>query len=216
MTPTPQTAAHGDAVLGPAVPSGTFRADLTGNVWQWSDEVYALHGFEPGQIVPTIDALLAHVHDDDRRGVEQALRGAGTHGIVSTLHRLVAADGRERVVCLVGQAFAVGPGAEAQLVGHVADLTRPVERRAAALADASIQASARHRADIEQAKALVAVLLDLDDDLAFAQLRRRSNQTNVPLRLLARDLVHDARVAARRGELSGVWITRWLSADEPA
>jgi hypothetical protein len=216
MTSTPQTAAHGDPLVGSVVPSGTFRADLAGNVWQWSDEVYALHGLEPGQIVPTTDAVLAHVHGDDRRGVEQALRAAGSHGVVSTLHRLVGADGRERVVCLVGQAFAVGPGAEPQLVGHLADLTRPVERRAAALADASIQASARHRADIEQAKAVVAVLLDLDDDLAFDVLRRRSNRTNVPLRLLARDLVHDARAAARHGELTAPWLTGWLSSDESA
>ncbi|WP_418276903.1 PAS and ANTAR domain-containing protein [Isoptericola jiangsuensis] len=208
--------AHDDSATDPRVPSGTFRADLARSSWQWSDEIYALHGLQPGQIVPTTAALLAHVHPADRAGVERTLHEADDHGVVSTLHRVVAADGSERVVCLVGQAFAAGPEGAPQIVGHLVDLTHPVKRTAAALADASIRAAARSRDDIERAKTVVGLVLGVDDDGAFDVLRRRSNTTNVPVRLVARALLGEARRRTLDAGLSAAWLEAYLASDPVA
>jgi len=47
---------------GPAVParSGRFSLEVATGAWWWSDETYRIHGFEPGEVVPTTRLVLAH------------------------------------------------------------------------------------------------------------------------------------------------------------
>ena len=55
---------------------GQYRLDLSTGVWWWSPETYRLHGFEPGDVVPTTALVLAHKHPDDRERVRQILDDA--------------------------------------------------------------------------------------------------------------------------------------------
>src|SRR5690606_16902586 len=52
---------------------GQYRLDLTTGVWWWSPETYRLHGFEPGEVVPTTALVLAHKHPEDRDRVGRML-----------------------------------------------------------------------------------------------------------------------------------------------
>ncbi len=54
---------------------------------------------------------------------------------------------------------------------------------------ASVQASAERRATIEQARGMLMMVYSVDQDMAFQLLRRVSNDANVPLRDIARELV---------------------------
>ncbi len=152
-----------------------------------------MYGFVPGEIVPSIDLLLAHVHPEDRERVSGILATARAHGgEVGSMHTIVDALGRPRVLSLAGavRETAVSP---CELVGYMLDITEPQRQTADRAATAAIAAAAASRATIEQAKGILMALRAMDDDEAFATLRRRSNDTNVPLREVAGSLVERAR-----------------------
>ena len=46
-------------------PMGRYTYDVPTKSWWWSDEMYAIHGFAPGEVVPTTALLHAHKHPDD-------------------------------------------------------------------------------------------------------------------------------------------------------
>lgn len=176
---------------GTRTPAGSYRFDVLTRHWWWSDEVYAIHGFAPHEVVPTTDLLLAHTHPDDRDRATAELDAASRTGrAFSSVHRMVDARGRARVVAVVGEGHGRAPlGGPAEVAGHVVDLTDVVDDRAQAAATASIAAAAESRSAIDQAVGVVAFVRELDPAAAFLVLRAASNDANVPIRVLARALV---------------------------
>lgn len=171
--------------------AGRYRYDLATERWWWSDETFQIHGFEPGDVVPTTTLVLAHKHPDDRARVARILQGAAATGEpFSSIHRIMDARGRERTLTVVGEGMRDPETRQVyQLAGYFVDVTAAVEARAAEAASASIRASAASRAPIEQAKGIVAFALGIDVDEAFERLRRTSNHTNVAVREVARRIV---------------------------
>jgi len=170
---------------------GRFRWDVTTHQWWWSDETFQIHGFEPGDVVPTTTLVLAHKHPDDRERFSRILRTAGATGQpFSSVHRIMDARGRERTLTVVGQGRRNEDTRRVvALEGYFVDVTDTVQTHAAAAASVSIRASAATRAPIEQAKGIVAASLDISLDEAFARLRRTSNNTNVAVREIARRII---------------------------
>ncbi|NHT17613.1 PAS and ANTAR domain-containing protein [Cellulomonas sp. IC4_254] len=177
--------------LGTRTHAGAYRFDLASQHWWWSDEVYAIHGFAPHEVVPTTELLLAHKHPEDRERSVAALDEASRTGAAfSCVHRIVDARGRERVVTVVGGGQGSGPlGGPAELVGYFVDVTDVVEDRAQAAATVSIAAAAESRSVIDQAVGVVAFVEEVDPGAAFLVLRAASNDANVPIRVLARAIV---------------------------
>ncbi|GAA1738881.1 PAS and ANTAR domain-containing protein [Isoptericola hypogeus] len=173
---------------------GQYRVDLATGRWWWSDETYRIHGFEPGEVVPTTAVVLAHKHPHDRDRVRRVLDEARRDGApFATVHRIVDADGNEHVVSIVGQGRRDDAGQVVELEGYVLDLTAGVKDLAAERANVSIRAAAASRRDIEQAKGVIRMALDVGDEEAFEVLRHYSNITNIPVRELAARLVEHAR-----------------------
>lgn len=169
------------------VAAGTFRVDRATGSWWWSDAVYAIHGFAPHEVVPTTGLFVAHLHPDDREDVRAALDRTLADGVpMRSAHRLVDARGREHFVTVVLEAPAPPDGTAAVLRGHLVDATARVDAQARAEATASIVASARNRALIDQAVGAIAFSEQVDAETAFAMLRVASNDANVPLRHLGR------------------------------
>ncbi|WP_176168769.1 PAS and ANTAR domain-containing protein [Krasilnikoviella flava] len=174
---------------------GSYRLDLASGLWTWSDAVYLLHGFEPHEVVPTTDLVLAHTHPEDRDDVRVALTAARAGGAFSSVHRVVTARRRELTVALVGS---VRTGAETgpdEATGFFLDLTAAVAERARDRAAADIRAAATSRGVIEQAKGVLSVVYDVEIDGAFELMRTASNDHNVAVRELSRVIVD---VAHRR------------------
>src|SRR5690606_2005649 len=67
-SPSPESL---EAALAPgsAAPVGRYLLELSSGRWTWSDEVFVMHGFRPGEIVPTTELMLSHKHPDDRARV---------------------------------------------------------------------------------------------------------------------------------------------------
>lgn len=180
----------GSPALPHGLPVGGLRIDLSSGKCEWSDQVFEIHGFVPGEVVPSVDVLLAHVHPDDRDHLASllaTLRETG-NGTLGSMHRIVDAEGRDRVVSMTGQVRGrERPSSE--LVGYLLDVTRPQHEIADRRATSAIAAAAASRATIEQAKGILIAVRQMDADEAFAALRRRSNDINVPLRAVAGSLV---------------------------
>lgn len=178
---------------------GAFTYDARADAWWWSDEVYRLHGFEPHEVVPTTALVLAHKHPDDRDGARRVLEEATVGDRpFGSVHRIMDATGRPRVVALVGRRRPGAPEAASVLEGYFLDLTEEVAERSRSEANRDIAASAAHRAHIEQAKGIVAFAYGIDPESAFGVLRAASNNGNVPIRDLAAHVVE--RVTTFRGD----------------
>jgi hypothetical protein len=177
---------------GERPPVGRYRLDLATGQWAWSDEVYVMHGFEPGQIVPTTPLMLSHKHPDDRARVDGVLRRAAETGQpFSSVHRILDAHGKTRTLAVTGQGRRdPATGRVTELFGYFIDVTETHREAAAREATASIRASAERRAVIEQAKGVLMVVYGIDEESAFEQLRQASNLANIAVRDIANTLVH--------------------------
>ncbi|MFI6424996.1 PAS and ANTAR domain-containing protein [Promicromonospora sp. NPDC050880] len=178
-------------VGGSRPPVGRYRLDLATGEWAWSDEVYVMHGFEPGQIVPTTPLMLSHKHPDDRARVDGVLRRAAETGQpFSSVHRIRDAHGATRTLAVTGQGRRdPATGRVVELFGYFIDVTESHREAAAREATASIQASAERRAVIEQAKGVLMVVYGIEEEEAFERLRQASNLANIAVRDIAQTLV---------------------------
>jgi PAS domain S-box-containing protein len=176
---------------GARPPVGRYRLDLATGEWAWSDEVYRMHGFEPGEIVPTTPLMLSHKHPDDRSRVDGMLQRAAASGQpFSSVHRVVDAAGNTRTLAVTGQGRRdPDTGRVTELFGYFIDVTKAQREAAAREASASIQASAERRSVIEQAKGVLMVIHGIEEDAAIDRLREASNHSNVALRDIASSLV---------------------------
>jgi len=178
---------------GGLTPRGQFAYEIETDTWWWSEGTYRLHGFEPGEVVPTTRLVLAHKHPDDRERF-RALFVAACHDgepFVS-VHRIMAASGDTKNVVLVGQPVRDADGTVGHLTGTFVDVTALLQAAAASLADEQIRRSSQTRATIEQAKGILGASWRMAPDDAFERLRRTSMRTNVPVRELAEQVVRRA------------------------
>ncbi|MDF2805769.1 MAG: hypothetical protein K0S43_715 [Cellulosimicrobium sp.] len=178
---------------------GQYRLDLATGTWWWSSETFRVHGFEPGEVVPTTQLVLAHKHPDDRERVRQILDEARATGEpFSSVHRIMDARGKERYLVIVGQGRRdPDTGEVVELLGYFVDITSTVAAGGEERAHRDIAAAAAGRGPIEQAKGILVATHGVDPDEAFGLLRRASNDKNVRLRDLARVVVDEA---TRSGE----------------
>ena len=172
---------------------GRFTVDLDTDSWWWSAGMYHLHGFEPGDVIPTTELMLAHRQaaegSPEAWSVSAMVDAAEAGEPFGSSYRIIDARGHERTVAVVASARDTGPGGPREVEGYMLDLTPGEEARLeAGLRDAV--ASFRSRAaTIEQAKGILMELFALPADDAFEVLRDHSNQANVKLHSLAERLV---------------------------
>lgn len=178
-------------------PFGLFGYVVATDSWWWSDSVYELYGFTPGEIVPTTELILSHKHPEDVAEAREVMRRAMSEGQDFAMwHRLVDAQRRIRQVVTVGSGVRAPGGALAEVRGFIIDLTDAQRRSAAAEVDEAVRASAETRGLIEQVKGALMLSYGLDANDAFDLLRQYSQLTNVKVREVARLL---ASVIARSG-----------------
>lgn len=170
--------------------SGSFEYSHATDSLVWSEAVYAIHGFAPGDVLPTLDLVLSHKHPDDRPLAAHVIREVCATGRPFSLwHRLVDANGSPRDVLSVGTGVLDESGRVVGVSGYLTDLTDAVRRAAAREVEQAIDGVAASRALIEQVKGALMLTYSLDADTAFALLRRYSQLMNVKVRDVARDFV---------------------------
>jgi len=180
--------------------TGSFHYARATGAWTWSDQLYAIFGFDPGDVVPTLDLILVHQHLEDRADVEAQLHDAMATGRPFSLwHRIRDAHGSTRQVVMVGAGDFSGDGELHGFSGYLIDLTEAVRQTTSREVDEAMEQMSQSRPTIEQAKGALMMRFGLAEDDAFALMRRYSQHANVKVRELARSVV-EATTAGRFGE----------------
>ncbi len=173
---------------------GGFRFWFVGQRWEWSDEVARMHGYEPGTVAPTTKLLLSHKHPDDRAHVQDLLDYAlQSEGSFSSRHRFIDTAGTVHDAIVVADCMLDESGAVLGTAGYYIDLTTTFdetrhETRQEVL-DEALPDLFENRAAIEQAKGVLMYVYRVSAEQAFRVLQWRSQETNVKLRALARQVL---------------------------
>ncbi|WP_155981812.1 PAS and ANTAR domain-containing protein [Nocardia sp. BMG111209] len=201
MTPSDGRAAisAGDRTADPAgdahapIPvAGRFRFWFESQRWEWSPEVFRMHGYPPDAVQPTTALLLAHKHPDDRDHVAAAITRSATRAVpFSSRHRVVDTAGRVHTVMVVADLIIDADGQAIGTEGFYVDLGTVVADTARELFDTRLPEIIRTRAEIEQAKGVLMTMYRIGADQAFEVLRWRSQETNIKWQLLAARLLGD-------------------------
>jgi len=171
-------------------PAGAYRIDLVNGTSAWSDGLYQLHGYERGEVVPTIELILAHKHPDDRAHAEEILAKVRRHGgHFSIYHRIIDSHGRLHQVLCSGEGVLDEAGNVTALGGMTVDLTATLQRETELAAREAVERAFSTRSVIDQARGLVMGRLGVSSDEAFKLLIRFSSRANTKLSLVAAELV---------------------------
>lgn len=171
-------------------PWGPFVYTVATASWWWADDLYRIFGFEPGDVVPTTDLLVAHKHPEDAAVSTAITLNALSSGEPFALwHRIVDTRLRTRTVVSVGSGVHDDAGQLLEVRGYMVDVTGSKRGQTARDIDEAVRRSAETRAGIEQAKGALMATLGVGEDEAFELLKRSSQNANVKLRDLARTLV---------------------------
>lgn len=169
---------------------GSFRFWFVGQRWEWSDEVARMHGYEPGDVVPTTELLLSHKHPDDRAHVQELLDYAlQSEGSFSSRHRFIDNAGAEHDAIVVADRMLDESSAVLGTEGYYIDLTNTFDETRQEVLDEALPDLFENRAAIEQVKGVLMYVYRVSADQAFRVLQWRSQETNVKLRALAKQLL---------------------------
>ena len=174
--------------------AGRFSYDARDDRWEWSDEVAAMHGYQPGTVQPTTELVLAHKHPDDKPTVAQLIDQVRRLGIpFSSRHRIIDTAGRVHLVVVVGDRWLDSAGDVIGTTGFYVDVTDEFDADVQSSLDEVVAHIAIRRATINQAIGMLMLAHGVSADDAFEILARRSQQTNVKLRDLAAQFVKEAK-----------------------
>ena len=103
---------------------GTWSWDVAADQTTWSDEVYRIHGYEPGVEPPALQGVLERYHPDDAKVLGNHVQRAITEGRDYELEaRIYQPDGSERHVLARGSPRKGPDGAVAVIIGTFVDVT---------------------------------------------------------------------------------------------
>jgi hypothetical protein len=173
--------------------AGSFKYRATEDSWEWSDEVAAMHGYEPGTVTPTTELVLSHKHPDDKPTVAELIDQVRHNGVAfSSRHRIIDTAGDVHVVVVVGDRWFGDDGKAIGTTGFYIDVTDEFDADVRRSLDEVVGTIARRRAAINQAMGMLMLTFGVSQDDAFAMLARRSQETNVKLREIAAAFVEQA------------------------
>ncbi|MFJ4653286.1 PAS and ANTAR domain-containing protein [Nocardia sp. NPDC088792] len=172
--------------------TGSFRFWFATQRWEWSPELYRMHGYTPGELEPTTDLLLAHKHPDDREHVAATIARSINEGEpFSSRHRFVDTTGAEHTVMVVADRILGDDGEPVGTAGFYVDLSSTLAEAEQDLVTQRLPEMVEARAVIEQAKGVLMRMYRINAEQAFKVLIWRSQETNTKLRALATQLLVD-------------------------
>ena len=109
---------------------GRWEWDLESGTVTWSDDLYRIHGYEPGAFPMTFDKAVELVPEEDRRRIERNLATAfATRGreLPHIEYRIVRLDGELRTLLGRARMFFDEAGSAVRMLGVVQDITERVD-----------------------------------------------------------------------------------------
>ncbi|WP_069387353.1 PAS domain-containing protein [Cellulosimicrobium cellulans] len=202
--------------LGTHLLVGQYRVELGSGSWWWSDEVYQMHGWAPGDVEPGLDALRSRKHPDDRARVVRAATEALRAGRpFSCSHRIVDGHGKARCVVITGQGRRDARGRVVEIAGYVVDIT-PAQREALDReANRAVTRAFVTAASVEQAKGVLMAVHGVDDVAASHLLAEAAGAAGVPVQETAAQVMAALAKAGGIGPTAEATVAGALAAVKP-
>ncbi|WP_258803212.1 PAS and ANTAR domain-containing protein [Pseudarthrobacter sp. NS4] len=182
--------------------AGTFHVDVDGWKIDWSDGMFELHGYQRGEVVPTLELLYAHKHPEDRPKCEAIVAQVmQSGGYFCMYHRIIDSRGRTRRVLTSGEGIVDDAGRVAEMEGVMVDLTTTLQRETEQTARDAVLGATSTRSVIDQARGILMGQLKMGADDAFKMLVSTSSHRNVKLVVVAAELVQLANSPNARNYL---------------
>lgn len=181
---------YSSALGGGDFPAGTFHLDVATRRFEWSDGLFRLHGYERGEVVPTIELLLSHKHPADRARageiLAEVIRAGGRFCIY---HRIIDARRRVHQVLTSGEGITDADGNVTAVDGLMLDLTSTLRRETEQRAHDAVEGATATRSVIDQARGILMGRLLISSDAAFELLVGYSSQRNLKVWVVAAELL---------------------------
>jgi len=130
---------------------GNWEWDVIKKKLRWSEELFRLFGLQPRDVDPTVAEFFAHVHPEDVKLVQRAIKKAFKHGVVPSFNfRIVRTDQAVRVLQLTGEVGVDETGRLTRLWGTTQDITERMQAE-----DALRQSEETNRELIENANDII-------------------------------------------------------------
>ena len=197
--------AYSSGVGSSTMLAGTFVLDGKTRTMRWSDELFYIHGYRPGDVVPTLALTLAHKHPEDLPRIQAVNEELFAHGgYVAIYHRLIDARSNEHRVLTAGEAVLDDAGSLATVSGVMLDLTSTIQWETRLASREAIRGAMETRGTIAKAQGILMGRLGITSDEAFDLLVNFSNKRNTKLVGVAGVLVAVADNPASSGALGGL------------
>jgi PAS domain S-box-containing protein len=103
---------------------GSWETDLGTGEMHWSEEMYRIFGFAPGEVTPTLEILTKRIHPEDQEVGQEAVRNAVEKQQPFNIdHRVLHSDGEVRFIQAQGEAVFDASGRPSKIVGICLDIT---------------------------------------------------------------------------------------------
>ncbi|WP_394250465.1 ANTAR domain-containing protein [Arthrobacter pityocampae] len=179
-------------------PTGTVEHYFADDTYHWSDGVYRIHGYERGDVVPTLKLGMSHFDPADRDAVQAFWTKVTTTGGPSSVYAsLRDLHGNTRKV-LISADLILEDNEPIGVWALVVDLTRSIHLDRHQLANEAVAASALRRAVIEQAKGILMGRAGLTAADAFARISSHSQHTNRKVVVIAQEIIDRAATLTRQ------------------
>ncbi|MEC5199736.1 hypothetical protein RCH21_001975 [Arthrobacter sp. PL16] len=173
-------------------PTGTVEHYFADGVVHWSDELYRIHGYERGDVVPTLELGMSHIEPADRDAVQAFWTSVTTRGGPSSIYASIRdLNGRVHKVLLSADLI-VQDTEPTGVWGLVVDLTQSIHADRHQLANEAVAASALSRAVIEQAKGILMGRAGLSATEAFDRISSYSQRTNRKVVVISQEIIDRA------------------------
>ena len=169
--------------------AGRFTYRPATDSWTWSEGMFRLHGYEPGEVVPTTALVMHHMHPEDVEAAWDSRNKAMEDGQPIVFpHRIHPAKGPMRTVIAAGHVEEGDRGL--LLTGHLIEVVEGSDEEfLRPHVDQVLEDFTEHRAAIEQAKGVLMQLVRIDAATAGDVLRVYAGHARRPVRAVAESLV---------------------------
>lgn len=159
---------------------GSWENDLRSGTSIWSDELFRILGFEPGEVEASFETYFALVHPEDRHLVMDAMAAIEQSGLFSVEHRIVHPDGTVLYVSELAEVVRDEAGKPIRMIGTTQNITQ------AKMTELALMKAKQGAETANQAKSSFLATMShelrtpLNAVIGFAQLLER--QAQLPLR----------------------------------
>lgn len=181
-------------------PTGTFEHYFADGSFHWSDEMFRIHGYERGEVVPNLDLGLTHVEPVERDAAGHFWNHVSTNKGAASIYTSIR-DLKGRLHKVLVHADTISQDGEpAGVWGLVVDLTQSIHVDRHQLAHEAVAASALSRSVIEQAKGILMGRAGLNAAEAFEHISQYSQRTNRKVVVIAQEIIDRAHELTRQDQ----------------